>query len=201
MLSAFLAPACVDKDTFVTGVSLDHSEITIYVGQRVDLTATITPENAAEQTMYWYSSSPEYATVDENGRVTGVGVYESRWDKCDIIVTTKEGRFIDGCLVLVDITPDIEVFPSTINAVAGSITGSLNLRNAGTFPNHFRYQWFINTANNNTGGNAISGATSASLQLPASLGVGTHYIYCRVNISHFNTAFYVRSNVARVEVR
>ena len=193
-----LTVGCADRDSRVTGLSLNYENITIFVGQSINLVATIAPENAAEKTLYWHSSNPDAATVDENGRVTGISGGRST-----ISVATKEGRFVARCEVRVD-SPDIVAVVSPPGGIQheGSITGNLSLRSgqSTSFPNHYSFQWFINTSDSNTGGEAIQGATSSSFQLPASLSAGTHSFYCRVNVSYTNTPFFVRSNTVSVYV-
>ena len=84
--------------------------------------------------------------------------------------------------------------------MAGSIAGNLsvtaNLTPAPTtIP--LNYQWYSNTANSNTGGMAVSGATSATFAIPATLAVGTYYYYCVVSARY---ATDMPSNVATVTV-
>jgi len=43
------------------------------------------------------------------------------------------------------------------------------------------YQWYQNTTNSNTGGTAVSGATSASYSIPQKTAAGTYYYYCVVS--------------------
>ena len=59
----------------------------------------------------------------------------------------------------------------------------------------FSYQWFVNTNNSNTGGTAISGATSASFSPPSST-VGTFYYYCEISQPVTNCS--VTSNPAQI---
>ena len=55
----------------VTSISLSHTSSTIAKGESLTLTATITPSNAADNTVTWTSSNSTVATV-ENGVVTAV---------------------------------------------------------------------------------------------------------------------------------
>ena len=58
----------------VTGITLNVIEETLYVGQKLKITATIEPENATNKKLIWTSEDESVATVDENGEVTAVGV-------------------------------------------------------------------------------------------------------------------------------
>jgi uncharacterized protein YjdB len=56
----------------VTGVTLNSASGTINKGNTVTLTATVAPSNATDKTVVWVSSDEAIATVDSNGKVTGV---------------------------------------------------------------------------------------------------------------------------------
>lgn len=79
----------------VTGVTLNKTSTSLYVGDTETLTATVEPGNASNQTVTWSTSDPSVATV-ENGvvRATGRGT-------ATITVTTEDGGFTAGCTVTV----------------------------------------------------------------------------------------------------
>ncbi len=56
----------------VTSVSLDLTSHTMGEGWTQSLTATVSPADATNTTITWSSSDPKIATVDQNGKVTGV---------------------------------------------------------------------------------------------------------------------------------
>lgn len=56
----------------VKGITLDQTTLRKAVGSAVTLVATITPTNATNKTVKWTSSHPEFATVDQSGKVTPV---------------------------------------------------------------------------------------------------------------------------------
>lgn len=59
----------------VRSVSLSTHQVSLKVGNAYDhLTAVVTPNNAKNKTVTWSSSNEDVATVDENGRITAVGV-------------------------------------------------------------------------------------------------------------------------------
>lgn len=60
------------KSAVASGISLNTTSMTLVVGQSEKLTATITPDNAADKSVTWTSSSENVATVDANGNVTGI---------------------------------------------------------------------------------------------------------------------------------
>jgi len=83
------------------------------------------------------------------------------------------------------------------SVTAGAVTGSLTVAATVTGGATLSYQWYSNTANNNTGGTAISGATSASFTIPTTLTAGAYYYFCEVRATG---AASVRSNVSTVTV-
>ncbi len=79
----------------VTGISLEQSNISLVEGTTQQLTATVSPGNATNQTVTWSSQDESVATVDENGLVTGVALN----GKTTITVTTEDGDFTATCEV------------------------------------------------------------------------------------------------------
>lgn len=80
----------------VTGISLNTNEAEIEVGQTLQLTATILPENATNKGYSWSSSDESVATVNENGLVSALAA-----GPVTITVTTTEGGKTATCAVTV----------------------------------------------------------------------------------------------------
>ena len=80
----------------VTGVTLNHSELTVDRNGTAQLTAAVEPANAANQKVIWRSGAPAVATVDKNGLVTGIAEGTAL-----ITVTTDDGAFMAKCTVTV----------------------------------------------------------------------------------------------------
>ena len=95
---------------------------------------------------------------------------------------------------VITITTQPQGMTFTVGGVSGSLNVSANIIPSGGTPG---FQWYSNTANSNTGGSAIGGATGSSYTLPATLTVGTHYYYCAVSATSADT---VSSDVATVTV-
>ena len=57
-----------------TAVTLNKTEMSIFIGRASQLTATVSPDNATDKTIVWTSSNSNVATVDENGNVTGIAI-------------------------------------------------------------------------------------------------------------------------------
>ncbi|MBO5372578.1 MAG: Ig-like domain-containing protein [Lachnospiraceae bacterium] len=60
----------LSKTVPVTEVKISSSSNSINAGEKVTLTADISPQNATNKTVTWSSSNEKYATVDANGVVT-----------------------------------------------------------------------------------------------------------------------------------
>lgn len=58
----------------------------VEVGKSIQLSAMVKPDNAANKSITWNSSNPSVATIDENGKVTGVSA-----GSVTITVTTSNG--------------------------------------------------------------------------------------------------------------
>lgn len=56
----------------VTGVTLNPASAQVEVGQDVQLTAAVAPTNATNKQVTWTVSNPAIASVDQNGKVTGL---------------------------------------------------------------------------------------------------------------------------------
>ncbi|MBR1574043.1 MAG: Ig domain-containing protein [Bacteroidales bacterium] len=84
----------------VTGVSMDQTEVAIDPGETVQLSAVVTPEDAADKSVTWTSSKTTVATVDANGLVTA-----KKPGEAVITVTTTDGSFTATCTVTVNPIP------------------------------------------------------------------------------------------------
>lgn len=80
----------------VTGVTLEKTETTVAEGDTEQLTATVEPADAADNSVSWSSSDESVAIVSDDGTVTGVAP-----GKATITVTTTDGTFTDECIVTV----------------------------------------------------------------------------------------------------
>ena len=104
-----------DKEVKVTGVKLNKTATSIFVGDSETLTATITPENATNQKVTWKSSDTAIASVDANGKVTAVKAGEAT-----ITVTTEDGGKTAACKVTVS-DKEVKVTGVKLNKTATSL--------------------------------------------------------------------------------
>ena len=80
----------------VTGVTLNKTDLMLEIGGSETLTATVAPADATNKNVTWKSSDATVATVDDNGKVTGVAAGEAT-----ITVTTEDGGKTATCKVSV----------------------------------------------------------------------------------------------------
>ena len=113
----------------VTGVSLNKNSTIIVIGTEETLEATVEPANAGNKAVTWSNSKEDVATVDENGKVTGISP-----GTATITVTTVDGKQTATCNVTVTEpktvpsggTVTIEETPVTITVDPGE-TGSITV--------------------------------------------------------------------------
>ena len=87
----------VKKKTDVTGITVSPTARTITEDEEFTITATVSPDNATDKGVTWSSSDTAVATVDGNGKVTGISAGEAV-----ITVTTNDGGFTAECDVTVN---------------------------------------------------------------------------------------------------
>ncbi len=81
----------------VSGVSLSHATATLSEGETTNLSVTIAPSNAEDDSVVWSSSDESVATVDNNGHVIAVSE-----GTASITVTTNDGGFSATATIIVD---------------------------------------------------------------------------------------------------
>ena len=119
--------SATDNRIKVYGISLDTYEKNIYSDESFTIYAQVLPKNATNKTVYWTSSNPNVATVD-NGVVSAI-----KTGKTTIYATTQEGGYVASCQVEVeDVTVKeikalknaIEKYGYKVNEHKKYITGS-----------------------------------------------------------------------------
>ena len=124
VLSLGLLAAC--SGTKVEGVSLDKESAIVEVGDTVQLTASVTPENADDTSVTYSSSSANIASVSESGLVTA-----KAYGTATITVTTTDGEFTD--------TFEITVYDKVITTSA-ELEAAINAQADGQ-------HWYIQAGN------------------------------------------------------
>ncbi len=82
----------------VSGITLNETEAEMTVGEKLQLEATVSPENATNKSVTWNSTNETVAVVDESGLVTAVGS-----GTCQVKATANDGSGKSAsCLVTVE---------------------------------------------------------------------------------------------------
>ena len=118
MLLPFAACGVVDA----TSVELDRGSLTLDIGDSQTLSAFVLPANATNATVTWRSSDPGVASVDKNGKVTGISegnaVVKASIGKlsatCNVTVYDSSKMAVEVTSVtlapnMLDLTPDSKV--------------------------------------------------------------------------------------------
>lgn len=96
--------------TDVESVYLDCREIEVAPGTEFNLSATITPSNATFKDVIWETKDEEIATVDAEGKVKALANGSTI-----ISVTTKDGGYVDECVV--NVVTHVEKIEITVGSV------------------------------------------------------------------------------------
>lgn len=72
--AAFSVTVNAAAGTPVTGITISEDALTLEPEQTFELSAKVSPENATDSSVTWTSEDQAVATVDDNGKVTAVGV-------------------------------------------------------------------------------------------------------------------------------
>ncbi len=75
LFSIYALSNCSDSDKDnLTGIKISQGDITINVGETLQLDTEITPEGVSVSNITWYTSDVAIATVSKDGKVTGIGI-------------------------------------------------------------------------------------------------------------------------------
>ncbi|GAB6395144.1 MAG: Ig-like domain-containing protein [Bacteroidales bacterium] len=105
----------------VTGVTLDKETATLAIDETLQLTATITPEDADNKNVTWSSSNEAVATVDNTGLVTAIATGEAT-----ITVTTEDGEHKASVIITVEEGDGVEVPVTSVKAYIADNTLYVN---------------------------------------------------------------------------
>ncbi len=72
-------------------ITLDKTEVTVDAGRNTVLKATVLPKDTDDKNVVWSTSDPAVATVNNQGRITGVAL-----GTCEIICTSKAAGTVEA---------------------------------------------------------------------------------------------------------
>ena len=123
--SAYCAVTVSKKDDTieVTNLTLTPTNLTLTPGESQTLSANIQPSNATNQTLVWSSNDNKVATVDNNGKVTAVGI-----GVATISVQTEDGSHSTYCTVQVNAKDNSATTVAVTNISVNPETVTLSLK-------------------------------------------------------------------------
>jgi hypothetical protein len=101
-----------DDNLMPTAVALNLNEVSLKAGETVQLSATVSPDDAINKEVIWESSDTEVATVSATGLVTALSE-----GTATITVTTAYRSHTDQCIVTVTKDDDNEGNGDSVEAV------------------------------------------------------------------------------------
>lgn len=110
VVGGFKASCNISVSTKPESIVLDYTERDIYTTKSVTLEAIVLPETANDRSVKWTSSNKLVATVDKNGKVTGVGAGTAM-----ITATTNVGGLTASCIVNVTKKREVQAVTITCN--------------------------------------------------------------------------------------
>ena len=99
-------------------IVLTPTQATVAEGSKVQLTATVKPDNVADKTLVWSTSSESIATVSNTGEVTGTGLGEA-------IITVSAPNGVKATSKITVVAPQptsITIEPSELIILEGEIS-------------------------------------------------------------------------------
>ena len=103
----------------VTGITLDKDLVTLFEGETITLSATISPINATDRKITWTSSNKDVAYVNIRGSITAVSAGTT-------IITAQAGNYTATCKVTVN-KKVISVTGITLDKSTATITEGENI--------------------------------------------------------------------------
>ncbi|MDR0430169.1 MAG: Ig-like domain-containing protein [Tannerellaceae bacterium] len=150
----------------VTGVTLNHTTAGLKVGETLQLTATVAPNNADNKAVTWTSNNPAIASVSSEGLITA----HAAPGTAVITVTTADGSHTARCTVTTLQTGGTEINPFELTQKALSLFPNQTVTLALTAPQHFNVTWSSSNS---------SVATVSRTGEVRSVAAGTAYIIAR----------------------
>ena len=112
------------KEVKVTGISVDFEDIFLKVGGEQTLNPTVSPSDADDKTVTYFSSDENIATVNNSGKVVAVSV-----GNAVITITTKDGGYTATCNVSVsEDIPEAESVSLNYDSLAMEVGEQRTLR-------------------------------------------------------------------------
>lgn len=176
----------------VESISLNSDNVIMYIKETLELSVSISPDNASDKRVVWESNDESVVTVN-NGNVYAVGVGEA-----EITVKTLEGNHSAKCTVTVKDDPNIDNFVITTGDVSDlhSLYGKLYASYTGfsgiigkAFKFGICYSDSSSSPNENDMSGFVSAQTDGTYSINVELSPSTLY-YFRAIVYYDGRYFY-----------
>ena len=107
----------IEVRRLASSVSLNRSEAQVSRGKKLQLLATVLPEDTTDKTITWTSSNKNIATVSDKGVVTGVKVSK---DPVIITATTSNGKSAECYITVTEPVTGIKISPKKKTIYVGN---------------------------------------------------------------------------------
>ena len=97
-----------------TSIKLSKSTLNITKNQSIKVTATVSPDNAADKTVQWKSSNTKVATVDAKGNIKGIAN-----GKATITATAKDNTKVSKTVAVTVSTKTVKVNKTSLTITEG----------------------------------------------------------------------------------
>lgn len=114
---------------YPTGVSVNKSRVDLVAGQSVQLTATVSPNNASNKTVTWSSQNSRIATV-HNGKITAVSAGSTL-----VLAKTHNGKTASVRVYVQNKSVPVQKVKLNVNSFTIKVNGSYTL-NASVSPSN-----------------------------------------------------------------
>lgn len=188
------------KTVEVEAVTLNQTSMSLEVGGKYTLVASVAPENATDKTVKWTTSNSSIATVDGNGNVTAVNA-----GTAIISVTTANGKTASCNLTVkakAEVSPDYKV-SLNLSSVNLNVNDIATLT-ATITPNNYANNVTWTTSNDKVAtvaNGVVKAVGKGSATITATLSNGAKAT-CNVTVSQsVINPLIVRLNASKVELK
>lgn len=173
----------VTKTAEIESITLNNT--TIDIGDTLQLIPTILPNDAADKSLTWSSNDPEYVTVDQSGKITGIRRYADKSQYATITATASNG--VKGtCRVYVTGDPAFTINNAEIFMKE---TTSLELTCTTTKGNIASVKWTVSNDKLASLSNESFSASSAAADITG-IKAGTVNINIEIKLENDDSTYY-----------
>lgn len=171
------------KEVVPSSVTIDKSYYQVGYKKSIQLTATVSPENASNKDLVWKSSNPSYAKVSSTGKVTGLKSGKT----VTITVTTKSGKKVDTCKVYVG---EVAVSGVKLNKSSATIGAGATLQLKATVSPSTATNKAVKWVSQNTkiakvnSSGKVTGVSNGSVLISCITVDGEFVAFCKVTVKN-----------------